>query len=174
VTPEALITLANLGAPRRPPGARARLTEAALPDAPTANRQLGALLTGPATQADLRGLRELQRAAAQAADVLLAGEIPDCARINALASGCTGRIELVVTDGELRQRIAWDDRSAAAGLARRLVEELGALEPSRLRRCARNQCGLVFYDSTRSRTQRWHAEDPCGWRQRQETRRHST
>jgi len=174
VTPEVLITLANLGAPRRPPGARARLTEAPLPDAPTANRQLSALLTRPATQADLPGLRELQRAAAQAAGALLAGEIPDCARVNALASGSTGRIELVVTDGELRQQIAWDDRSAAASLARRLAGELAALEPSRLRRCARTQCGLVFYDSTRSRTRRWHAEDPCGWRQRQETRRHPT
>jgi predicted RNA-binding Zn ribbon-like protein len=172
VNPEALITLANLGAPRRPSGARDRLTEPALANVATANRQLGALIARPVTEADLAGLRELQRAAAQAADVLLAGEIPGCSQINALASGCSGRITLVVTGGELRRQIVWDDGSATAGLARRLVEELAALEPARLRRCARTQCGLVFYDTTRSRTRRWHAEDPCGWRERQEARRH--
>jgi predicted RNA-binding Zn ribbon-like protein len=172
VSPEALITLANLGAPRLPSGARARLTEAALPDVATANRQLGALITRPITKADLQRVRELRRAAAQAAGALLGGEIPDCSQINAIASTSAGRTELVVIDGELRQQIAWDDGSAAAGLARRLVEELAALEPARLRRCARSQCGLLFYDSTRSRTRRWHAEDPCGWRERQHARRH--
>jgi predicted RNA-binding Zn ribbon-like protein len=58
-----------------------------------------------------------------------------------------------------------------SGLARRLIEELAALEPNRLRRCARTACDLLFYDTTRSRTRRWHAEDPCGWRQRQQHRR---
>lgn len=74
-------------------------------------------------------------------------------------------------DGRLRQTLAWDDRSVAAGLARRLAAELASLEPKRLRRCARTECDLVFYDATRSRTQVWHAEDPCGWRERQLRRR---
>jgi CGNR zinc finger len=172
VNPEALITLANLGLPRRPSGAGARVTEAALPDAATASRQLAALIAGPVTEADLPGLRDLQRAAAQVVDALLAGGLPDCAPINALAGGSTGRAELTVSGGELRQHIAWDDGSAAAGLARRLVGELAALDPGRLRRCARRECDLAFYDSTRSRTRRWHAEDPCGWRERQRARRH--
>ncbi len=173
VTPEAMITLANLGLPRRPGGARTRLTEAALPDAATASRQLGPLIAGPVTEADLPGLRDLQRAAAQAADALLAGEIPDCAPVNTIASGSTGRTELVVSGGELRERIVWDDGTAAAELARRLVGELAGLDPGRLRRCARRECDLVFYDTTRSRTRRWHAEDPCGWRERQHARRHA-
>jgi predicted RNA-binding Zn ribbon-like protein len=59
----------------------------------------------------------------------------------------------------------------AAALARRLIEELNALEPDRLRRCARPECDLLFYDTTRSRTRRWHAEDPCGWRERQRVHR---
>lgn len=172
MTPEALITLANLGLPRRPAGARTRVTAAALPDAATASRQLGALIAGPVTEADLPGLRSLQRAAAQAVDVLLAGEVPGCAAINAVASGSTGRAELVVSGGELRERIVWDDRTAAAELARRLVGELAALDPSRLRRCGRSECNLAFYDTTRSRTRHWHAEDPCGWRERQHSRRH--
>ncbi len=170
--PEALITLANLGLPRRPGGARTRVTEAALPDAATASRQLGTVITGPVTEADLPDLRSLQRAAAQAADALLAGEIPDCALVNAVAGRSTGRAELVVSGSELREHIAWDDATAAAELARRLIGELAALDPSRLRRCARRECGLVFYDTTRSRTRRWHAEDPCGWRERQQSRRH--
>jgi len=58
----------------------------------------------------------------------------------------------------------WDDASAAAGLARRLIEELAVTNPGRMRRCARAACGLLFYDTTRSRTRRWHAENPCGWR----------
>jgi predicted RNA-binding Zn ribbon-like protein len=49
--------------------------------------------------------------------------------------------------------------------------QLHKQEPSRLRRCARPECRLVFYDdATRSATQRWHAERPCGLRERQ--RRH--
>jgi hypothetical protein len=35
---------------------------------------------------------------------------------------------------------------------------------------ARPECTLAFYDATRSATQRWHAERPCGLRERQ--RRH--
>jgi predicted RNA-binding Zn ribbon-like protein len=172
VNPEALITLANLGLPRRPAGARTRVTEAALPDAATASRQLGALIARPVTEAELPGLRNLQRAAAQIVDALLAGEAPDCAAVNTAASGSTGRAQLVASGGELCERIVWDDGTAAAGLARRLVGELATLEPSRLRRCARRECDLVFYDTTRSRTRRWHAEDPCGWRERQHARRH--
>jgi predicted RNA-binding Zn ribbon-like protein len=174
VTPEAVITLANLGLPRRPGGSRTRVTEAALPDAATADRQLGALISQPVTEADLPSLRNLQRAAARAADALLAGEIPDCAAVNAVARGSTGRAEIVVSGGELRERMVWGDGTAAAELARRLVGELAALDPSRLRRCARPECDLVFYDTTRSRTRRWHAEDPCGWRERQHARRHPT
>jgi predicted RNA-binding Zn ribbon-like protein len=174
VTPEALITLANLGLPRRPGGMPAPVIEAALPDAATASRQLGALIARPVTESDLPGLRELQRVAVQTVDALVAGETPDCAAVNAVASGSTGRAELVLSGGQLHERMVWDDATAAAGLARRLVGELATVDPSRLRCCARRECDLVFYDTTRSRTRRWHAEDPCGWRERQLARRHPT
>ena len=98
VNAEALIALANLGLPRRPAGARARVTEAALPDAATASRQLGTLIARPVTEAELPGLRDLQRAAAQAVDALLAGETPDCAAVNAAAKGSTGHAEVVVSE----------------------------------------------------------------------------
>jgi predicted RNA-binding Zn ribbon-like protein len=103
--------------------------------------------------------------------VALLRRTPDCAAITALAHGSTAHVELTATDGGPRQDLVWSDNSISSGLARRLIEELAALEPNRLRRCARTACDLLFYDTTRSRTRRWHAEDPCGWRQRQQHRR---
>lgn len=132
----------------------------------------GPLTAQPVTEDDLPALRLVQRVAASAAAALLAGTPVDTGAVNALASGSRARIELAAgDDGRLRHTLAWDDPSVAAGLARRLAAELAALDPDRLRRCARPECDLVFYDTTRSRTQRWHAEDPCGWRERQRRRR---
>jgi predicted RNA-binding Zn ribbon-like protein len=80
-------------------------------------------------------------------------------------------LELVVTDGVPRRQLIWTDGSLAAALARHFIDELDALDPDRLWRCARPECDLLFYDTTRSRTRRWHAEDPCGWRERQRLHR---
>lgn len=171
--PQALLLLANLGRPRRPAGAAAPTAEPVLPDATVASAQLAGLVDQPVAAADLDGLRRLQRVAVHATEAILAGGsgAVDGAQLNALAAGSTARVELVVTKGVLRRRLVWTDLSLAAALARRLVEELGALDPDRLRRCARPECDLLFYDTTRSRTRRWHAEDPCGWRERQRANR---
>ncbi|TWF76528.1 CGNR zinc finger protein [Pseudonocardia hierapolitana] len=169
--PEALVLLANLGRPRRPAGAAGPFTEPVLPDPAAASAQLGAVVELPVAEVDLADLRRLRRAASRAAEAILAGEALDLAEINALAAGATARVELVAADGGLRQRLVWADATPAAALARRLVEELSGLEPGRLRRCARPECDLLFYDTTRSRTRRWHAEDPCGWRERQRVHR---
>jgi predicted RNA-binding Zn ribbon-like protein len=169
--PEALILLANLGRPRRPAGAAAPFTEPVLPDPAIASAQLAAVVEQRVPESDLAGLRRLRRAAARAAEAILAGEDVELAEINALAADATARVELVAADGALQERLTWDDATLAAALARRLVEELSRLEPDRLRRCARPECDLLFYDTTRSRTRRWHAEDPCGWRERQRAHR---
>jgi predicted RNA-binding Zn ribbon-like protein len=169
--PQALLLLANLGQPRRPSGVAAPYAEPILPDATVASAQLADLVDQPVATADLADLRRLQRASVHVADGILAGETLDCAEINALAAGSTACVELVVTGGVPRRRLVWNDASLAAALARRLLEELDALEPDRLRRCARPACDLLFYDTTRSRTRRWHAEDPCGWRERQRVHR---
>lgn len=166
ISPDTVVGLANLGRPRRPARAPAPRTEPALPDPLTATRQLEALIPRPVTESDLPALRRVQQLAVQAAEAVLAGELPDCGAINALARDSTAHVELAAIDGTLHQRLVWSDASIAAGLARRLVEELAALEPTRLRRCARIECDLFFYDTTRSRTRRWHADDPCGWRER--------
>jgi predicted RNA-binding Zn ribbon-like protein len=70
-------------------------------------------------------------------------------------------------DGGLRVTLRPGRRSACATLTIHVIAGLVALEPSRLRRCARPECGLVFYDSTRPGTRRWHSERPCGLRERQ-------
>jgi predicted RNA-binding Zn ribbon-like protein len=162
-----LLLLANLGRPRRPAGESVARSEPILPDAVAASAQLAEVADQPVAEADLADLRRLRRAAARAAEAILAGEDLDCTVINTLAAGSTARVELVVAEGLPRRQFAWTDASPAAALARRLVEELGVLEPDRLRRCDRPECTLLFYDTTKSRTRRWHAEDPCGRRERQ-------
>jgi hypothetical protein len=169
--PDVLVTLANLGRPRRPSGVGAPVTGPVLPDVAGATRQLSGLAVGPVTGAGLSALRRLQAFAADAAVVILAGRMPDPAPLNALASDSQARLRLVDSGGALRQELLWDDGSGAAQLARRLIAELASLDSTRLRMCARPECTLLFYDTTRSRTRRWHAEDPCGWRERDHARR---
>ena len=169
--PQLLLLMANLGRPRRPSGAAAPYDEPILPDATVASAQLAEVVDQPVAAVDLADLRRLQRTSVHAADAILAEEALDCAEVNALAAGSCARVELLVTDGVPRRQLIWTDTSLAAALARRLIEELNALERDRLRRCARPECDLLFYDTTRSRTRRWHAEDPCGWRERQRVHR---
>jgi predicted RNA-binding Zn ribbon-like protein len=171
VNPELLLLVANLGRPRRPSGTAVARAEPILPDATVASAQLAEVVDQPVAATDLADLRRLQRAAVDAAEAILAGQALECAEINALAADSTARVELVVTGGVPRRQLIWTDTSLAAALARRLIEELSALQPDRLRRCARPECDLLFYDTTRSRTRRWHAEDPCGWRERQRVHR---
>ena len=172
--PQVLLLLANLGRPRRPSGVAAPHAAPILPDAAAASAQLAEVVDQPVAAADLADLRRLQRTSVRAADAILAGEALDCAEANALAAGSSARIELLVVDGAPRRQLIWTDTSPAAALARRLIEEVSALELDRLRRCARPECDLLFYDTTRSRTRRWHADDPCGWRERQRVHRRRT
>jgi predicted RNA-binding Zn ribbon-like protein len=171
VIPAALLLLANLGLPRKPSRASARTAEPVLPDAVAASRQLAGVIALPVREADLRGLRDLQRFASRTTKGLLEGAMPEPDALNDLARSSSARVQLTASSGSLQQGLAWQDMSVVGQLARHLIEELAGLDPTRLRRCARAQCGLLFYDSTRSRTQRWHAEDPCGWRERQHSRR---
>lgn len=172
--PQLLLLLANLGRPRRPSGVAVPYAEPILPDATLASAQLAEVADQPVDAADLADLRRLQRVSVHATDAILAGEALASAELNALAAGSCARVELVVTDGAPRGQLIWTDTSLAAALARRLIGELDALEPDRLRRCERPECDLLLYDTTRSRTRRWHAEDPCGWRERQRVHRRRT
>jgi predicted RNA-binding Zn ribbon-like protein len=171
LTTTALVVLANLGHPRKPSRAQEQRVAPAMPDALTARRQLDGLVSLPVGDGDLPGLRRLRDIAEAIAGAMLRGDQPDLAALNDLARASAARVELAIRDGSVQRQLVWTDPSPVAQLARRIVDEVAALDPTRLRRCAREECGLVFYDSTRSRTQRWHAEDPCGWRERQSARR---
>ncbi len=91
--------------------------------------------------------------------------------VNELASGCTGTVQLVISGHAVHSAMGWHDPDPVAGLARRVIEEFDGIDLSRLRQCQRKECDLLFFDMTRSRSQRWHAESPCGWLERQHRRR---
>ena len=93
------------------------------------------------------------------------------ARLTDLAQTSSATVRLDVGDHQaLRAQLEWSEPTPSAGLARAVALELGEIDVARLKRCERPACNLVFYDKTRSGTQRWHAESPCGNRERQ--RRH--
>jgi predicted RNA-binding Zn ribbon-like protein len=137
VTPDTLLRLANLTVPRKP-GRGPRI----YPD-PLANRNTAAEALGMARldTAQLRTLRELHKTSVELVDALLAGRPLD--------------------------RPAARLTRPTATLARQVALELGEIDPKRLKRCALPACDLLFYDTTRSGTRRWHAESPCGARERQ-------
>lgn len=167
-----LVLLANAGRPRRPPGARRAVGEDSFASAESATGLAAQLVGRPVATGELDGLRALAREAGRIAESLVQGVVPSPARLNQLAVRCVGHVQLRVTpDGRLEAVVVWDSGPAAALLARRMIEELAAIDPIRLRRCARPECSLFFYDSSRSGTQRWHSEAPCGWRERQRRRR---
>ena len=166
-----VVALANAQAFRRPTHAREAVRDDALADAHGATALLGPFLDEPVPARQLPALRALQRAVATIVDALIAGSTPPLEPLNALAAR-EPAINLLepAPQGGLRTALRPKRASAAAALVHQAVGELGALDPTRLRRCARPECALVFYDTTRSATQRWHAERPCGLRERQ--RRH--
>lgn len=166
MTPDTLLLLANLTVPRKPdrgptihPDPLASLGGA---------RQ--ALSLPRLTTADLAALRELHDTVVALVDGLLGARsvTRPAARLTAIAQPSVARVRLDAGNASrLQARLAWTDPTAAAALARAVALELGELDPARLRRCERPACELAFYDTTRSGTRRWHAESPCGARERQ-------
>jgi predicted RNA-binding Zn ribbon-like protein len=167
-----VVALANARAGRRPPHARAVVQHDALADAARASELLAPFLDAPAIHArELIAVRAVQRAVLAIAYALIDGSDPSLDELNELAAREPSIYGLERQHGgRLRTTLHPRRPSAVATLLVSVIGELGELEPSRLRRCARPECGLVFYDVTRSATQRWHAERPCGLRERQ--RRH--
>jgi predicted RNA-binding Zn ribbon-like protein len=168
--PETVVRLANLTAARKP-GREPTTHPNPLADPRAAADALG---LGSIEARDLDALRELHHIVVALVDRLIAGVSIEsqAARLNALVRSSVARVRLDSRDGQqLRERLDWSDPTPAAAMARRVIAELGELTPQRLRRCGRAQCNLVFYDTTRSNTRRWHAESPCGLRERQERHR---
>ncbi len=166
-----VVALANARAATRPAFARHPVPNDALADAVSASELLEPFLGASVTARDLPGIRALASAVVVIVDALVDGDQLPLEPLNALAAAATVTMSIdQAADRTLRTTMSAQRPSAAATLLVRAMEELDAIEPSRLRRCARPECRLVFYDVTRSSTQRWHAERPCGLRERQ--RRH--
>jgi predicted RNA-binding Zn ribbon-like protein len=147
----------------------------ALAAAASANELLGSFLDRRVKPHELKAVRALQGAVAMIVNALIDGSPPPVDALNAL-NALAAQQDMTYAlerqpDGTLRTTLRPQRGSATATLVIRIMDELGALEPSRLRRCARHECDLVFYDATRSGTQRWHAERPCGLRERQQRHR---
>ena len=172
MNPLALVALANLQRRRRGDTE----SRAPLEDARRVSQALAGegVAVGHLTQDALPAVAWLADAVSQLADDLALRRPPRRGAVgvlNELASGSTATMHLEVRDAAVQSSAGWRDRDPAAGLARRVIEELGSTDLSRLLHCERQECDLLFFDTTRSRTQRWHAENPCGWLERQHRRR---
>jgi predicted RNA-binding Zn ribbon-like protein len=169
MTPELLLTLANLTSARKPDrGPTIHPDPLASPT--TAAQALGLRRVAGA---DLQALHELHETIVALVDGLLGGRsvARPAARLSRLAQPSIATVRLDVDEQQTpRTHLHWSEPTPAATLARRVVLELGEIDLARLKRCERPACTLVFYDATRSATQRWHADSPCGNRERQ--RRH--
>lgn len=166
VGPDALIRVANLTVPLKPVGTARRR-----PDPFSRTTALArALGLSRVERAQLDDLRALHATIVDLVDRLLAGRpvARQAARLTKLAHATAAHARLEADEtGLLRTRLTWTDPDPASALARRIIFELGDIDLRRLRRCARPECDLLFYDTTRSGTRRWHAESPCGIRERQ-------
>jgi predicted RNA-binding Zn ribbon-like protein len=171
-SPALVVALANARADRRPLGAPRATFHDALNDADSASELLGPFLGRPVNAAELDRIRALHRALVPVVDALIDGSAPPLDALNAFAARepAIYTLERRGSEAGLRAVSLSLRRSAVGSLVLEVIRELGELEPSRLRRCQRPECRLVFYDATRSATQRWHADSPCGLRERQ--RRH--
>jgi predicted RNA-binding Zn ribbon-like protein len=166
-----VVALTNAQAERRPTGAHAALAQDAMADAGSANELLEPFLNQPFDEQELATVRAVQRAVTAIVNALIDNAKPPLRALNVLAAREPVVYSLEQGPDENPHATPRPKRpSATATLLLAVMRDLGQLEPSRLRRCARPECRLVFYDTSRSATQRWHAERPCGLRERQ--RRH--
>jgi len=172
-----LLTLSNARRPRRPAGARTALAVDPFTNHATAVALLEPLaLVEQLSTGDLDDLKALADEIQTITETLLSNsQPPDIRTLNRFAEQASGtRTLLIQPDGTLATNESWHAPSAVVELARRIVDELGRLDPARLRHCSREACNLLFYDTTRPGTQRWHSESPCGLRERQERWRKTT
>lgn len=166
MTPDTLLGLANLTVPRKPDRG-----PTIHPDPLASPATAAQALSLPRLDASQLGnLRELHKTIVELVDGLLSGRpvARPAARLTRLARPSVATVRLDVGERQtLRAPLEWSEPTPAATLARRVALELGEIDVARLKRCERPACDLVFYDTTRSATRRWHAESPCGNRERQ-------
>ena len=165
--PDTLLGLANLTAPRKPDRG-----PTIYPDPLASPATAAQALSLPRLDTSQHAaIRKLHKTVVQLVDGLLSGSSVGrpAARLTRLAQPSIAAVRLDVGENQtLRAQLEWSEPTPAATLARKVALELGEIDVTRLKRCERPACNLVFYDTTRSGTQRWHAESPCGNRERQQ------
>ena len=170
--PSLTLAIANSAMPRRPAGARVGMVDDPFRDGPALVQFVGNWLQlGNPTVAknDLARLVRWREAL--------------CAFLAGFAAGKPSVGALAILNEEI-ERATWTRRLSAKleveavasyGFVEMLVAnciiEIASCDPSRIRQCSRPECRLLFYDTTRNRSARFHAENPCGWRAREARRR---
>jgi CGNR zinc finger protein len=147
--PKALVALLN---------SRAHAGE---PDALDAPDTALSVLRGLGHEGDVVSSDLLDEVRAVRADLMAILEDDDgWERFSARTSGVAFRYAFSPAGGVQRRQVAGDP--VVGSVARHVAELVVADAWPRLKVCANHRCARVFYDTTRSRTQRWHSYKVCG------------
>ena len=178
--PTITLKIANSGLARRPSGER----RATLNDPFATKDAAGAFLSEicpavihrdnrrVALSSDvLSRLAAWRRALCRLLDTVASGAKPKPEDLNIVncAASPAKRIKSLTSRMACEETILTQD--PVARLSALCVDELTRCDHRRIKKCARPECAMYFYDQTRNRGARWHADDPCGWRSRDERRR---
>jgi len=166
-TPTLVLALANTGKRYRPSRQAVATSSDPFTDLQATQDLLRSWeISGEVRETDLQQLQEIRKA--------LQSFIRGCERqdhqqsslaleiLNQFSAGCHWVHQLSET-GTLIEKLSGP---LAARVAARCATELSKVDLTRLKTCCWPPCELVFYDTTRNRSAKWHAENPCGWRAR--------
>jgi len=128
----------------------------------------GLNLDAPPGPAEVERLAALRALITRLLDGFSRGRRPaqdDLDELNRLMAGAPTVPRIEASDGGLRLldsplRRDWD--GVLAAIAASTAALLAGGEPKRLKRCANDACGWMYYDETRSRTRRWCVGGICG------------
>lgn len=112
----------------------------------------------PKRVAEIRALREVLVRLATARDAAEAAD--GWAELTERAASVALR-QHYSSPGTVRLRQVAGD-PVVGGITLAVAELVGDGTWARVRVCANERCGHAFYDTTRSRTQRWHSYESCG------------
>lgn len=118
---------------------------------------------------DLRAARALRSAVTETVDALLRGRLPRAAAIEAIDAAAAQTPLAPRVDPRSGERSWWQPtaRAALSDVARDALDLVADRSQwSRLRICASDDCGLLFFDGSRPGRRRWCSDGRCGDRNR--------
>ncbi|ADB53255.1 CGNR zinc finger domain-containing protein [Conexibacter woesei] len=123
----------------------------------------------PADADDLAAARALREAVRAAVEALLVGRLPATADVEAIDAAATVAPLVPRVDPRTGARSWWRPtaRAALSDVARDALDLIAdRAQWRRLRICASDDCGLLFYDASRPGRRRWCSTERCGDRNR--------